>query len=653
MSMPPSSQPQSSQDISNLNSDSGIRSSPAPASSNSHVAPRLGEANSKKRPSPEEHEEGDADRIHDGDYIAPSTADLDSSQQNKGGENTAGRKQSAGPPPKKRKLTQAEKEEREKEKARKEAERLEKEKEKERERAEKEKEKAEKKAALEEKKRAVEEAKKKKDEEKRKKDEERAEAKKKKDEEQRKKDQDKAKKERAQTRLSAFFAIPKSDPVSPSKGRPATLTPDRGTDEHKDNSTNQKSVPPVDKQPSDYEKYFKPFYVKQHVTLAPQHSFTRDAEYKSFIKRKLDELLATPLQLNPPQEGNGVTVAPAFGVKQAEIIELLHLPHHKQTKRGKTPKYTTKQLLELINTSEAELNLGSTLSAGKYPPDYYLELLKSLPQKHLQFAEDVRPPYCGTFTRVPPEKSALRKGKNPFERCLPNIDYDYDSETEWIAPEDEEEGEDLLSEAGDEEEEDEEDEEDMDEFLDDEEDAVKRRAGALCPLQPFSSGLCWENENGKNEKREFREMKMGILLEGVSGPIDPFSDRYWLPPPKLPSSNSNSNSAATAGTSAPFTNSTMSTFLSTSSSNPSNVTPKRPITNILTIAQGPKKLIPPEDLEAFKKAVDGSDMTKAGLVELLKKQFPKASKDAIRETLGKVAVRMGGKEADKRWVLRE
>lgn len=64
-------------------------------------------------------------------------------------------------------------------------------------------------------------------------------------------------------------------------------------------------------------------------------------------------------------------------------------------------------------------------------------------------------------------------------------------------------------------------------------------------------------------------------------------------------------------------------------------------------------MIPAEDLEAFKKAVDGSDMTKAGLVELLKKQFPKASKDAIRETLGKVAVRIGGKEADKRWVLRD
>lgn len=98
----------------------------------------------------------------------------------------------------------------------------------------------------------------------------------------------------------------------------------------------------------------------------------------------------------------------------------------------------------------------------------------------------------------------------------------------------------------------------------------------------------------------------------------------------------------------------MSTFLSTPSAT-TTLLPHRPahnLVNSIATSQTPKKLIGPEDLDAFKKAVDGSDMTKAGLVELLKKQFPKASKDAIRATLGKVAVRMGGKEADKRWVLR-
>ena len=55
----------------------------------------------------------------------------------------------------------------------------------------------------------------------------------------------------------------------------------------------------------------------------------------------------------------------------------------------------------------------------------------------------------------------------------------------------------------------------------------------------------------------------------------------------------------------------------------------------------------------FKAAIQGSDLTKAGLIEILKKQFPKTSKDAIKDTLGLVAERVGGKEVDKRWVVRD
>lgn len=62
-------------------------------------------------------------------------------------------------------------------------------------------------------------------------------------------------------------------------------------------------------------------------------------------------------------------------------------------------------------------------------------------------------------------------------------------------------------------------------------------------------------------------------------------------------------------------------------------------------------LVPAEDLDAFKRAVEGSDMTKAGLIEVLKKQFPKIGKESIKQTLTKVAARVGDRERDKRWVL--
>jgi chromatin assembly factor 1 subunit A len=65
-----------------------------------------------------------------------------------------------------------------------------------------------------------------------------------------------------------------------------------------------------------------------------------------------------------------------------------------------------------------------------------------------------------------------------------------------------------------------------------------------------------------------------------------------------------------------------------------------------------KKLVPPEYMEDFKRSIDGSDMTKAGLIEQLKKAFPKVGKDNIKNTLELVAERVGEKRDDKRWVLK-
>ena len=64
------------------------------------------------------------------------------------------------------------------------------------------------------------------------------------------------------------------------------------------------------------------------------------------------------------------------------------------------------------------------------------------------------------------------------------------------------------------------------------------------------------------------------------------------------------------------------------------------------------KLVPDELLADFKLAIDGSDMTKAGLVEALKKVFPKVGKDNIRNTIDLVAERVGDKRSSKRWVLK-
>jgi chromatin assembly factor 1 subunit A len=63
----------------------------------------------------------------------------------------------------------------------------------------------------------------------------------------------------------------------------------------------------------------------------------------------------------------------------------------------------------------------------------------------------------------------------------------------------------------------------------------------------------------------------------------------------------------------------------------------------------PKKLLKEEDMPAFRAAVQDSNLSKVGLIEVLKKQFPGRSAAVIRATLEAVARREGVKEVDKRW----
>lgn len=122
-----------------------------------------------------------------------------------------------------------------------------------------------------------------------------------------------------------------------------------------------------------------------------------------------------------------------------------------------------------------------------------IEQLKCVSMKYLKFAEDVRPPYIGTYTKNS-SPATSRLCKNPFMRSLPFTDYNYDSEVEW---EDPGEGEDLDSEAEEELGDDEEGDE-MEGFLDDE-GAVEGIRGAnvkhrplIGDLEPISTGLCWD-----------------------------------------------------------------------------------------------------------------------------------------------------------------
>ena len=147
--------------------------------------------------------------------------------------------------------------------------------------------------------------------------------------------------------------------------------------------------------------------------------------------------------------------------------------------------------------------------------------------------------------------------------------------------------------------------------------------------------------------------------------IDPLSSRYWEPtpskvttmdPPRLPlnalkpSSLCNNGSTASAPTASkpakPFfaSSSTLSNF---TVEIPAFKRPAEP-----TTGKGKeKKLLPKEDWTNFKEEVQGSNLSKVGLIEVLKKKFPKATGGMVKATLEAMAQRVGKKESEKRWVV--
>ncbi|OBT68754.1 hypothetical protein VE03_02203 [Pseudogymnoascus sp. 23342-1-I1] len=551
---------------------------------------------------------------------------------------------SGQPPKKKPKLTFAEQEhkkilkeirDREKadERARKEAEKRDKEHDKAKRDAEKEAERQKKEAEKEEKRQAKEAERLVKEAEKAGKEKERKakeEEKRKKEEEKQRIEEEKKKKERSQKKLNSFFiSQPAKKPekaVSPEPGNAAGGAPD-------DKSPNKRS------EISDYDKAFPAFFLQNSVTLAPILRFGRDEFATQTLEHELDACLSGSKAAERPQK--------------LDATKAFNIPPNCFTRRGR-PHVPVKQIMShLLGGSSRPIDL--TTDSQNAQIKNTRTSLRAIPYKILKFAEDVRPPYIGTYTKQP-ISGAARLARNPIKRDLPGVDYDYDSEAEWEEPGEDEE--DLGSEGEDDDDAD--GEEDLDGFLDDADDEIAnaRKLVMLGDLEPKSTGLCWENEQGQYPSSEMRGFAMEVIHENikVQTPIDPFATHYWAPPapppssmhpPRLPlnpmkgtSAHINGPSAKTVkmfGLSAPPSSKSSSSATSSSKSG----------------SAGTKKLVAPDEMAAFKLAVQGSELSKVGLIEVLNKQFPKSSKGCIKNTLEVFAKREGGKEAEKRWVWRE
>ncbi|EAT77173.1 hypothetical protein SNOG_15508 [Parastagonospora nodorum SN15] len=481
-----------------------------------------------------------------------------------------------------------------------------------------------------------------KEEEKQKKADEREEKRRQKEEEQQQKEEEKAKKERSQMKLNAFFREAEGNWVSaPGKVFGRVLPETHPCPQHhyypvpSGAATNSAPPSPTEEHlsmnaQSDYDRYFLPFNLPAHTILAPKNSFMEDSDKMQAARARLDKLIAREdAAMEPITSQHLKSALPSLGrrgMKTSSIVEVV----------------------ECVNrSSDQPIDLTDDTIASREKP---LDMLMQIPMKYIHFGEDVRPPYYGTYTRSYTEVQAARLARKPVSRLRQDTNYDYDSEAEWEEPE---EGEDLDSEGDDDLEEEAED--DMDGFLDDEEDPQVKRRLISGDLQPVSTGLCWQDGHGVSRLNDgsdaictdFREFSMGFLLQPQPHAIDPFSTSYWTPEPFASTLPANKDCAGgnMNPPRVPLAQRTMNGLLNTFNS------PQQAPSGTASKPAKAKRMIPPEQLQAFKAEIDGKDLTKIGMVEALKKIFPKLPKDAITNTLSVVAARVGPTEKEKRWVL--
>ncbi|EXJ60478.1 hypothetical protein A1O7_04631 [Cladophialophora yegresii CBS 114405] len=513
--------------------------------------------------------------------------------------------------------------------------------------AEKQAEKAIKQAEKEEKERLKAEAKAKKADEKAKKDEERKRKeeekealRKVKEEKKREKDTEKQakeaerqkkeaealKKERAQMRLGAFFGKPQATSLASAVSDCEDIS--RGTTPSRRSSIASvdmelamvdTKISPTKHAKSDARPFIMPFFIKEHMQLAPSNRFLSN---RSSLPDKL------PLN----QDG---------------VPEKIDVRFHKR-RRTRQVRPVKKILSEMNGSENAPIDMTNPASS-----------LGNVPYKYLFYREDVRPAYQGTYTRCVSPRTARKLALKPSFRGLPDTNYDYDSEAEWQEPE--EGDEEILDD--DEKSEDGDGDEEMEDFLDDEGDVAKRQM-VVGNMEPKCSGLCWEDGTvrGQNNGFNLSLYRMDVLHESTIFPINPYSTAHWtdigkkspvkreeksqqcaaMQPPRLPLMAVDPNSGNTVSLS-PFPN-----YAPLVGQSENNILAVKAMANA---AGKPVKLVPPELMPAFRAAVSGSTLTKVGLLEVLKTQFPKCTKDAIKHTVEGIAERRSAQEGEKRWVL--
>ena len=145
--------------------------------------------------------------------------------------------------------------------------------------------------------------------------------------------------------------------------------------------------------------------------------------------------------------------------------------------------------------------------------------------------------------------------------------------------------------------------------------------------------------------------------------IDPFSTQYWAPapnikpmvPPRAPL-----NAVKASGSTMNINGNKLVKPFFPNASDLLKVSGP-PSTHVQTLSVGSGKPKPDKstktmaaaDMPNFRDAIRGSNLTKAGIIEVLHKQFPDSTKAQVKNTLDSIATRIGKSEKDKMWSLND
>lgn len=370
-------------------------------------------------------------------------------------------------------------------------------------------------------------------------------------------DEEKKKLEALQTRIMSFFTIQKKS--SPKKPEVTTM---KGAGS------------------SDYKDVFLPFYVKQNCQLMPSGTLSYTELGDS--KKSYDTVQSAGL-----------------------VRDWLRTPRFKA---AQDTRMSAKQVVALLNqdaSDESEVT----------------KALNNIPLQYIQFYENVKPAYCGTFS-----KTATIPVENPLARVA-DVNYDYDSD--WDAEDDAGEDVDDVEDEDDEDEGPEDEGSDMEGFLEDNNAKASRKL--------FMGSLTPEVKINYPGSTDFCGMEMQLLLPEVVLPLDPNQD-YWG------KKDTQKREIKSQGANMPV--STEVAEIAVSGAN---------ITGVLQVRKKPKTVIKEKkELKSFATTVlEFNDFTLATLVDILKKKFPNYTKLIIKNTLEHIAEKQGSKQSEKKWVVKK